>query len=320
MTILVLTRPNDGTAGGVVAELERRGVAVVRADVGDFPLDVMLVASLAGHDEWRGSLSLAGKHLRLDEIQAIYYRRPTGFRLPDHLSPEQQRFAKAEARRGLGGLLLTLPVRWVSHPSRVADAEFKPPQLQLAAECGLRVPRTLITNDVVHVQEFAEQLSGPMIYKPLSAPSVRADGELRLIYATQVDGSSLNEDDIGLTANLFQEWVPKKYDVRLTVVGDRFFAVAIHASSDRAYVDWRSDYDALRYESIDTPDGVRYSIKTLLERLDLSFGAFDFTVTPDGEWVFLELNPNGQWGWIEDHTHLPITTAMADLLTSEKAP
>ena len=102
-------------------------------------------------------------------------------------------------------------------------------------------------------------------------------------------------------------------------VVDQFFAVAIHAGSDRAYVDWRSDYDALRYESIDTPCDVRYSIKTLLELLGLPFGAFDFTVTSDGEWVFLELNPNGQWGWIEDHTDLPITTAMADLLTSGKA-
>lgn len=320
MTILVLTRPNDGTAGGVVTELERRRVAVVRADVGDFPLDIMLVASLADHHEWRGSLRLAEKYVSLDEIRAIYYRRPTGFRLPDHLSPEHQRFAKAEARRGLGGLLLTLPVRWVSHPSRVADAEFKPLQLQLAAECGLRVPRTLITNDAVHVREFADQLSGSMIYKPLSAPSVRADGELQLIYATQVDGSALREDDIGLTAHLFQECIPKEYDVRLTVVGDRFFAVAIHASSDQAYVDWRSHYDALKYEAIETPEDVRYSIKALLERFGLTFGAFDFTVTPDGEWVFLELNPNGQWAWIEDHTGLPITAAVADLLTSETVP
>lgn len=316
MTILVLTRPNDGTAGGVVTELERRGVAVVRSDVGDFPLDVTMVASLAGHHEWRGSLSLAGQYVALDEILAIYYRRPTGFRLPDHLSPEHQRFAKAEARRGLGGLLLTLPVRWVSHPSRVADAEFKPLQLQLATECGLRVPRTLLTNDAAHVREFAEQLSGPMIYKPLSAPSVRTGGELRLIYATHADSNELHEDDIRLTANLFQEWVPKECDVRLTVVGDKFFAVAIHASSDQAYIDWRSDYGALKYEPIETPEDVRYSINALLERFDLPFGAFDFTVTPDGAWVFLELNPNGQWGWIEDHTDLPITAAVADLLTS----
>lgn len=319
MTVLVLTRPNDGTAGGVVAELERRGITVVRGDVGDFPIDAKVTASLAEHQDWRGSLCIAGNSVPLSEIRAIYYRRPTGFRFPDHLSPEQQRFAKGEARRGLGGLLLTLPVRWVSHPSRVADAEFKPLQLQLAASCGLRVPRTLLTNDAAQAREFAEQLDGPMIYKPLSAPSVRIDGELRFIYATRVDGSFLNEGDVGSTAHLFQEWVPKKYDVRLTVVGNRFFAVAIHASSDEAYADWRSDYDALSYEPVGIPDGIRYSITELLKRLDLPFGAFDFTITPDGNWVFLEVNPNGQWGWIEERTGLPITSAMADLLTDEAA-
>jgi hypothetical protein len=155
-----------------------------------------------------------------------------------------------------------------------------------------------------------------MIYKPLSAPSVRAAGELRLIYATHVNSNELHEDDIELTAHLFQEWIPKKYDVRLTVAGDRFFAVAIHTSSNQAHIDWRSDYDALSYDSIETPEHMRYSISAILERFDLPFGAFDFTVTTDGEWVMLELNPNGQWGWIEDHTDLPITSAMADLLTS----
>jgi ATP-grasp ribosomal peptide maturase len=317
MTILVLTRPNDGTTDGVVAELQRRGVTAVRGDVGDFPLDITMVASLAEHHGWHGSLSIAGRSVRLDEIRAIYYRRPTGFRLPDHFSTEQQRFAKAEARRGLGGLLLTLPARWVSHPSRVADAEFKPLQLQLAVGFGLRVPRTLLTNDAACARELAEQLTGPMIYKPLSAPSVRIDGELRFVYATQVDSNSLDEDDVKLTANLFQEWIPKKYDVRLTVVGNRFFAVAIHADSDDAYIDWRSDYSSLRYESIDTPDDVHDAVIALLNRLGLPFGAFDFVVTPEGEWVFLEVNPNGQWGWIEDHTGLPITSAMVDLLTGE---
>ncbi|MGH3874773.1 MAG: hypothetical protein ACRDSR_25265 [Pseudonocardiaceae bacterium] len=104
----------------------------------------------------------------------------------------------------------------------------------------------------------------------------------------------------------------------MTVVGDRFFAVAIHADSDQARIDWRSDYGALRYEQIVAPEDVRYSIKILLERFGLPFGAFDFAVTPDGCWWFLELNPNGQWGWLEDCTELPITTAMADLLTGGK--
>ncbi|MGQ0772978.1 MAG: hypothetical protein ACT4NY_00920 [Pseudonocardiales bacterium] len=169
------------------------------------------------------------------------------------------------------------------------------------------------------MRELAEQLTGPMIYKPLSAPSVRIGGELRLIYATQVESNSLNEEDIGLTAHLFQEWIPKKFDLRLTVVGDRFFPVVIHANSDKAYTDWRSDYSSLDYEPIETPDDIRCSIMTLLKRFDLRFGAFDFSITPEGEWVFLEINPNGQWGWIEERTGLSITSAMADLLTSEAA-
>lgn len=319
MVVLVLTRPNDGTASGVEAELKRRGITVVRGDVGDFPMDAKIVASIVDHVEWRGLLCVSGKFVPLADIRAIYYRRPTGFRLPDHLSPEQQRFAKAEARRGLGGLLLTLPVRWVSHPSRVADAEFKPLQLQLAASCGLRVPRTLLTNDVAQARAFADQLAGPMIYKPLSAPSLRIGDELKFVYATEVDRTSLNEGDIASTVHLFQERVPKKHDLRLTVIGTKFFAVAIHASSDEARSDWRSDYGALSYEPVEVPDDIRFSITELLKQLDLPFGAFDFTITPTGNWVFLEVNPNGQWGWIEERTSLPMTSAMADLLVGEAA-
>lgn len=320
MTILVLTRPNDGTAGSVVAELERRGATVARGDMGDFPLEVKMVASLTDHQQWRGSLNIGGKSVPLEEIRAIYYRRPTGFRLPDYLSSEQQRFAKAEARRGLGGLLLTLPTRWVSHPSRVADAEFKPLQLQVAAKCGLRVPHTLLTNDEARAREFAEQMAGSIIYKTLSAPRIHIENELKFIYTTRVDTTSLDEGGVELTAHLFQELVPKKHDLRLTVVGDQFFAVAfavaIHANSDNAHTDWRSDYAALDYEPIETPHDIRSSVLALLEYFKLSFGAFDFTVTPEGEWVFLEINPNGQWGWIEERTGLPITSAVADLLIS----
>lgn len=105
--------------------------------------------------------------------------------------------------------------------------------------------------------------------------------------------------------------------MRLTVVGDRFFPVAVHASSDEARTDWRSDYDSLTYEPVEIPDEIRFSVTSLLKQLGLSFGAFDFTITPEGEWVFLEINPNGQWGWIEERTGLPITSAMADLLTRE---
>jgi len=108
--------------------------------------------------------------------------------------------------------------------------------------------------------------------------------------------------------------VPKVFDVRLTVIGGIGFAVAIHAEDEAAHVDWRSRYDALRYEMIDTPADLLGRAVSCLRRFGLSYGAFDFSVDPDGRWWFLECNPSGQWGWLVEETGLPIAAAIADEL------
>jgi glutathione synthase/RimK-type ligase-like ATP-grasp enzyme len=120
--------------------------------------------------------------------------------------------------------------------------------------------------------------------------------------------------------HLFQEWVPKAYEVRLTVVDGRFFASRIDAGSSAGYTDWRADYDALTYTAIETPAFVRSRVATFLDHLHLRFGALDFVVAPDGEWWFLECNPNGQWAWIEEATGLPIAAAIADALEGITKP
>ena len=118
---------------------------------------------------WTGQLPDGQRDLRLSEITAVYYRRPTSFRLPAHLSAQHWRFAAAEARQSLGEVLTCLRVPFVNRPSRIADAEFKPAQLQAAAEVGFRVPPTLITSLGCEARAFARQV-GQVIHKPLSAP------------------------------------------------------------------------------------------------------------------------------------------------------
>lgn len=98
------------------------------------------------------------------------------------------------------------------------------------------------------------------------------------------------------------------------VVGERVFAAAIHAGSDDTYVDWRNDYSALSYERLEPPTTVLASVLEYCILFGLRYGAFDFVVRPDGEWVFLECNSGGQFGWIEDAVGAPITETMADLL------
>jgi len=111
--------------------------------------------------------------------------------------------------------------------------------------------------------------------------------------------------------------VNKQYEVRLTVVDERFFAARIDAGSDAARIDWRRDYDSLSYEVIsELPADVCAGVRRLMRSFGLRFAAMDFIVDPAGTRHFLDLNPNGQWAWIEDATGLPITAALADALTS----
>jgi glutathione synthase/RimK-type ligase-like ATP-grasp enzyme len=129
----------------------------------------------------------------------------------------------------------------------------------------------------------------------------------------RIDASELDES-LELTAHYLQEWIPKDFDARLTVVGDTMFPVAIHADSESGSVDWRSDYDALRYEPIPIPGEVADAVRRFMAHYGLNYGAFDFSVTPEGRWVFLECNPAGQWQFIAASTKLPIAEAHASLL------
>jgi hypothetical protein len=111
-----------------------------------------------------------GKQLDARGVPAIYYRKPRDFDLPDGLSGPERRFSHAQARVGLGGVLASLPVRWLSHPSALADAEYKPRQLALLRQSGLAIPPTLVTNDPAAVRAFAA-VHGDLVVKPLAEPS-----------------------------------------------------------------------------------------------------------------------------------------------------
>jgi ATP-grasp ribosomal peptide maturase len=310
VTVLVLTHWFDPTADHIVEELNRRSVPVFRCDVAEFPQRLTVAATLNG--TWVGTLRNPTREVELREVSGVLYRRPTAFDLPDGMAEQARRWAAAEARLGFGGLLASLNT-WLNHPHAIAHAEYKPVQLQVAAQCGLNVPRTLITNDPKRAQAFCEQI-GEVVYKPMASNHVDQDGEPRMIYATRVPRESFGDPGIAHTAHLLQEWVEHEYAVRVAVVDGRFFATAIHSHSHAAHIDWRSDYEALTYEPAELPGDVRRGVRALMATLGLRFGALDFLVRADGTHVFLEINPNGQWAWIE-HAAPAIASAIADALT-----
>lgn len=312
-TVLVLTHWFDPTADGVVRELTARGTEVFRCDAADFPGRLAMTGTLGLHG-WVASLRNEHRSVDLADVVGAYYRRPSRFDFSAGMSDEERSWAAAEARYGFGGLL-SAALPWLNHPAAIARAEYKPVQLQAAARSGLRVPETLLTNDPDAARRFVNRQDGRVVYKSLSSELVSGNGELEAIYTTHVPPSDHGHRDVALTAHLFQAHLAgKAYDVRLTVAGDRLFAAAVHTDSGPAPLDWRRDYANLTYTPIDVPDGVADGVQGLMHTLDLRFGALDFVVTTSGRWWFLEVNPNGQWGWIEDATGLLITEAIADEL------
>nr|BFD92469.1 ATP-grasp ribosomal peptide maturase [Kitasatospora sp. Xyl93] len=312
--VLVLTGTFDPTADLVIEELNRRGTPVFRADTAWFPSRLAVVAGLDGASGWAGTLATGRRTLDLSTVRSVYYRRPTAPEFPAEMSAAGRGVASAEARRGFGGLLAALPCRWLPPPGRAADAEYKPLQLRVAAESGLRVPRTLITNRPEAAQDFADDVAGPVVYKPFTPIRGTIGGQSVAVYASVLEEGGTGHPSVSTTAHLFQEWVPKAHEVRLTAVGGRMFAAEIHANSAAAEVDWRSDYDSLTYRVCDPPAAVANAVHRMLGRLGLPYGAFDFVVSPSGDWTFLEINPNGQYGFIEQATGLPITAAVCDYL------
>lgn len=316
MTVLVLTRAMmDATADLVITELSKRGVPVVRLDPADFPQHLAISSRIGpGAQSWEGLWRGRYRDLRLGDVTAVYYRRPGPFRLHDGLSPEDARWAREEALAGFGGVLSALPCIWVNHPYRNAVADIAPYALATAARCGLHVPRTLITNDPQAAAEFVSALpGGAAAYKPLAAAGpIGPDGQQSAVWTSRVTVDGLT-DAVALTAHLFQEWIDKQHEVRVTAVGNRLFAAEIHAGSPASRIDFRRDYDSLTYRPCEVPDTIAVGVRSLMRALSLRYVALDLLVGHDDTWYLVDVNPGGQFGFIPDLRD-PITHALADLL------
>lgn len=144
------------------------------------------------------------------------------------------------------------------------------------------------------------------------------DRQGRFIYTSAVHAEHLvHLEGVRTTAHVFQEYLPKRMDLRVVVIGRRIFAAEIHSQhSERARLDFRQGYSDLTYDVHRLPDDIQAKALALVRRFDLQFSSMDFIVTPEGEYVFLDLNPNGQFYWLQIRLgeRLPLKEAMANLL------
>lgn len=323
MAVLILAHEHDTTAERVAAELAGRGVPVEWVDPADFPTTASFTAEIGPGRPWSGTFTHPerGAAVELADVVSVYYRHPSQFQLPEGMSGPEQVFAYGEARRGFGGVLQALGgCLWVNDPVAAARCEYKPVQLAVAAAVGLTIPETIISSEPERAHRWASGLGRPVVYKTMAGIWHADEGQLRVIYTSPItDPDALRDPALSQTAHMFQaQIVDKAREARAVVVGEQVSTVAIGAGSDQGRVDWRSDYAAHTYETIDLPGAVRDKLVELHRRLGLVFGAADLIQNESGEWVFLETNQGGEWGWLAEETGVPVAEALADIL--EKGP
>ncbi|MFP5417339.1 MAG: alpha-L-glutamate ligase, partial [Actinomycetes bacterium] len=232
------------------------------------------------------------------------------FTLDDRITlGDDRHFALGETAAMVAGLWACLDAHWVNDPVRDEAASAKMLQLKLAAACGLKVPRTCMTNDPAQARAFLEAVHGAAVFKPFSATP-----------ATWRETRPVREADIALLDNvalapvIFQERIDGGVDVRVTVVGRKLFPARIAVSDARFEYDVRLDTQAARITACELPSAVAAGLGRLMGALGIVYGAADFRVAPDGQLLFLEVNPAGQWLFVEIETGQPITEALVDHL------
>ncbi|MFJ3937046.1 MULTISPECIES: ATP-grasp ribosomal peptide maturase [unclassified Streptomyces] len=315
-SVLVLTNLHDVTTDIVLRVLAARRVPVVRLDPGTDLLAGSSLSASYGTGGQRGVLRTPSRDLDLTRVQSVWVRRPSAYDGPPGLDEHDRRFAREQAFWGIGGVLASLPhAHYVNHPWNNRAAEHKPTQLAAAQRVGFLVPDTLITQVAREAREFVARHCDGVVYKPVWNSPYRVAGRPHSVWVREVREEEVT-DAVAVCPHLFQARVDKAFDVRVTAVGSWLSGVRI----DSPDLDWRRRQGLMRCGPVEVPGAVEQSVHAYLAHFRLVYGAFDFAVTHDGTWYFLECNPNGQWAWQPPDVTDGIAHALADQLEKGSAP
>jgi glutathione synthase/RimK-type ligase-like ATP-grasp enzyme len=317
--VLALTRSDDNRCVEDVRKaVAARGGKLIRLDTDRFPSEVVLRSAL---DPASATVEIEaeGERCVLAELAGVWHRRiAVGQALPATMEPDLLRVSRQESRAALlnavavGGTFVLDPLH-VLDPARNKDL-----QLRVARSLGLDVPRTLTTNDPRAARAFWDECRGEMVTKMLSSFALEREGREQVVFTSAVRAQDLGAlDELRLCPMVFQERLPKAHELRVTVVGTRVFSASIDSQSrPEAKVDWRKKGNEMvrEWREAPLPAEVERKVLALMDAFALNYGALDFVVTPDGRHVFLEVNPVGEFFWLEEAPGFPISEALADVL------
>lgn len=317
--VLIISTALDSATDAVAEELARRNIPVVRCDSEKYPFESTLTYRIGRHEQ--PTLALGDQR----EFRSIWYRRVRPPARPDGMDVGHFAFSEKESRYALIGSVLALShvLPTISSPASVWAAEHKPYQLAIANQCGLSIPDTLISNLPSEAESFFKRHSPNVVAKPVRTGYLEdADGP-KAIYTSKVEESHMRHiTRLSVAPATFQTLIHKQSDIRVTIVGEKIFSAEILSQTDDdASVDWRRTSNPnLPHKHHDLPGMVELRLLQYMKRLGLEYGAIDLVLDGEGDYYFLEVNPGGQWLWLDRILDLGITESIADWLETGGRP
>ncbi|MBP5976193.1 MvdD family ATP-grasp ribosomal peptide maturase [Brasilonema sp. CT11] len=325
MTVLIVTFSKDNESIPLVIKaIEAKGEKAFRFDTDRFPTEVQL--DIYYGDSEKVIITDGEQKLDLSEVSSVWYRRMRyGQKIPDTMDKQFRDASIEETRRTVRGMIASIKGFHFDKMSNVDVTNNKQLQLQVAREVGLLTPRTLTTNNPEAVKLFAQECKEHgIITKMLSSFAIYGEkGEEMVVFTNPVTDDDLeNLEGLRFCPMTFQENVPKALELRITIVGHHVFTAAVNSQTlEGSTFDWRKEGRALSnaWKPYDLPEDVEKKLLKLMAYFGLNYGAIDIIVTPDGRHVFLEVNPVGEFFWMEVFSpHFPISGAIAEILLTTK--
>ena len=328
MTASLTARPNRVAILTVEEDLHAYAIRQNLADRHGIPCDIIETDRLAdsGGLEWSPTAefapvlaALGGHRVDVRDLGLIWWRRPSGISWKAPHRPQMPAGVSNEAaidiitndcRTTLAGLLFNeFRGAWVSHPNASRHAENKLIQLRAAHAAGLRYPRTLVSQNPDSIRTFCAALENQVVVKTVSGTYLAP-----LTPGRVDDGVLASDAAMRLSPAIYQEIIPGTRHLRVHMFGDAFHAALIRCE----HLDWRFHLEDSQVEPYRLPLRLRNRLAETMRLLNLNMGVMDLKLTPEGEPVWLEVNPQGQFLFIEGLApEMRLTDALTDFFCRE---
>jgi glutathione synthase/RimK-type ligase-like ATP-grasp enzyme len=310
VNILLISDTKDYTTDYIAVELEKRHQSYLR-------IDKDKLSEYKVHFDFNNLVLLINKksveYLISDStLRSIYYRVPTYLRetFSRAVLPEDQ-LSSSQWMAFIRNLTVFERAIWVNNPISSYKAENKLFQLLYAKIIGFNIPNTYIVNYCDNCIDSDEKL----IVKSLDTAILKIGDKEGFAYSNVISRNELKNYDLSISPIVLQEYLYPKIDLRVTVIGEKVYAVKITKNDKGVEGDWRKLKNDVDFIPVTLPIHVTRNCIEIVKALDLNFGGIDL-IESKGLYYFIEINPTGEWAWLVNSSNLPIYEGICDFLTS----